>query len=232
MKPHLIISMVIIISSFHFSCKKDSNIDGGIVSRVVGNAVIERNNTKSNLKNGDAFSNGDIIETGSSSIVIVSINNSTADIEIKENTRFEMKTVSNYNLVNGNIWLRVNKKLSKNDQIILNTKTSIAAIRGTKLYIFQMGDITGICHCEGEVDFKSTKNPYEGHHNRDYMVLTKGDKTVLLTPEELSFLGTIGSDHHHSALEDSPLGPAEKKLSPDQQKLFMEVINYKFSLVK
>ena len=216
--------------------KKESAEITGAVTFVVGKAELHTPAVKKTVKVGDSFSQGDMIKTGKDGVVVATIGQDDAIIEIQNDSEFKVAEYSdknkNLDLQKGNLWLKV-KKLNKGANFSLKSATSVAAVRGTKFFTFQLGDIFGTCVCEGQVEM-DLKNPVknkEKEQNRDYLIISRGNKTVILKPEDLKFMGTVGKDHQHSMLDNSPVGK-KAQFTPEAMKKFAEFLNSKLDQVK
>ena len=203
------------------------------VSLIYGEVSIITKGTKTVAKKGDSLGEGDSILTGAKSAAIVEFEGNAGSVEIQQNSEF---VISKFNAKeqeliskSGNFWLDA-KKINKDTNFQVIMPTSVAGIRGTKLYSFEIKEtgITGVCHCQGAVDFKDNSSNYSGSHDSDYLVLTKAGKTIVLTPEDFKKVGvTSDESHNHSMLDDSPLG---KKTNPNTEnaKKVNELIAKKF----
>lgn len=85
-----------------------------------------------------------------------------------------------------------------------------------------------MCHCEGDVDYRSQKGGYHKKDSKDSMAFTGAKRTVLLTPQDLKAAGLV-SKHHHSMIADSPPGPREGKMPPEKQAALRKLIRGRFS---
>ncbi|MCR9140855.1 MAG: FecR domain-containing protein [bacterium] len=210
----------------------------GAVKRVIGQAELEHNGVRTPLKTGDVLPQTGTIHTGADGVVVAVLKQGRAEVEIQKNSEFHLKKLaekeSELHLRKGNLWVRVNK-ISAREKFHVRTPTAIAGIRGTKFYTFHIQDfegrdVHGTCHCEGEVSYGTHDESYEDVHTGDFVVLTREGKTILMTPEEMtSFMGDGATAHRHSALPDSPLGPEEQQMTPEQMRAFMELAERKFA---
>lgn len=210
----------------------------GAVKHVVGQVELEHNGTRTALKAGDTLPETGTIFTGADGLAIAVLKRGRAELEIQKNSEFHLKKLgeaeSEVHLRKGNLWVRVNK-LTPREKFHVHTPTAVAGVRGTKFYTFHIQDlegrdIHGTCHCEGDVHYDTHDDNYESVHSGDYVVLTREGKTILMTPEEMSFMGPDGATaHRHSAIPDSPLGPQEQQLTPEQMREFMEIAEKKFA---
>ncbi|HNL75510.1 MAG TPA: FecR domain-containing protein, partial [Leptospiraceae bacterium] len=168
--------------------KEEQNLQTkGSILFAVGNVTVVSNGNKNSAKKGTPISEGDTILTDSKSTVIVEFSDNAGTIEIQENSEFTVKEFNekNQELVSksGSFWLNA-KKLKKDTNFNVIMPTSVAGIRGTKLYSFENKElgITGVCHCQGAVEFKENSSNYTGSHDSDFLVLTKAGKTIVITP--------------------------------------------------
>lgn len=193
----LLISVLLVLS-----CMGKEQI--GKIVRVEKDAYLIDAQKRVPITEGMEIKEDDTIVTGENAVVVTSFNG--VQLEIQPNAVFSVRELTSsrndFFVSVGNVWTKVDKVV-KGRKVIVETPTTIAAVRGTKFYTFKMGDITGICHCEGTVDYTVKKSDYEEKHSKDYIVFTKEGKTVVLNPDELK---RIGLEHHHSVLPNSPLG--------------------------
>ena len=209
MKIRLILFiLVIIFTVFCSSCKvEEKSSKLGIVKLVFGKSILEREGKKRPVVIGDFFAKGDNIITGADGIVIAVIGKGGSEVEIQNNSKFSIDEYSAKNKVfslrKGNIWMRV-KKISKKENVILHSPTTIAGVRGTKFFTFDIGGIHGTCVCQGKVELELKDKSFHKTHDKDYVMFTRGGKTIVLTP--LDFGGPLG-EHKHSLMSNSPLGP-------------------------
>ncbi len=211
----------------------------GAVTFKLGNATVESTTGgKKQLKVGDVINKGDVIRTGKASTLIITFNQKVAEVEIQQNAEFSIDAFAadkkHFNLRKGNAWFRSNK-LRKGEDVKLISPTAIAGVRGTKFYTFKMGPFHGTCHCEGKVDFEVGQSKYKQHHEKDFVVLTKDKKTVLLTPADMSkIMGMKPEDmvHRHSSHAGSALGPKDRAMNKEQQARFMQIVTAKFAAAK
>ncbi|MCP4136711.1 MAG: FecR domain-containing protein [bacterium] len=223
------------VAVFSFSCKSKVETKGICkVDMIVGTAQLERKGKTEPLKVKQELEPGDSIHTGADSLVIASFTENLAQVEIQANTSFSIDTYNDKNkdlsLEKGNLWLKVSK-LKKGEEFRLHSRTAIAAVRGTKFYTFEIGGIQGTCQCSGETDFRVKQGANKTNnkiHKKDRLILTRGDKTIELGPEDFPVSSPGEDPHKHSMLENSPLGPKTRARSPEDQKKFMALIEKKF----
>ena len=211
----------------------------GTVTYLKGKADLVRKGNSVAIKVGDRFGEGDLVRTGARGIVVAVLSGQAAEVEIQPNSEFRIDqysaTSKKLALEKGNLWLRVNKR-EKGEEFSLRSPTAIAGVRGTKFFTFHIKDpkgrdYYGTCHCQGTVDFKGGTHGYSAVHSRDSIVMTRDGKTILLTPDDLQFMGR-STDHRHSALPNSPLGPQAVQLTSAQMRALLTVAERKFAQVK
>lgn len=241
MKQLLIILQITAIFGFVACGKKEEvkETSKGKIERVIGEVSLIQNGKKSVAKKGDSILEGNIIQTGSKAVAIVEFSDNNGSVEIQENSEFVINQFNekNQELISksGSFWLNA-KKIKKETNFQVVMPTSVAGIRGTKLYSFENKDagITGICHCQGAVEFKENSSHYTGNHDSDFLVLTKGGKTIVITPEDFKQMGFKSEDdknHAHSTLDDSSLGK-KADMSDERHKKILEIAEKKWSAMK
>jgi hypothetical protein len=227
----LLLSLIVVFSGCREKEVKDFV---GFIKFIKGKVDLIKSGKEEPAKVGVKFGLGDVIRTGKDGIVLASLGDDSAELEIQQNTVFNVDkyspTKKKLNLKKGNLWMKV-KKLKKNENISLVSPTSVAAVRGTKFFTFEIADIYGTCVCEGKVHVKTKDKKVKKQHNRDYLILTRGKKSIVLTPDDLKFMGKVDKDHEHSMVENSPVGP-KAKYTPKQMKQFMKFINSKLEKAK
>lgn len=216
------IFLILLLPGLFFCGKKEeSKVSAkGIIKFAIGDVSIVAKGSKAIAKKGDSLQEGDSIVTGAKSAAIVEFEGNAGSVEIQQNSEFQISkfNAKEQELISksGSFWLDA-KKLNKDTNFQVVMPTSVAGIRGTKLYSFEIKEagITGICHCQGAVDFKENSSNYSGSHDTDYLVITKAGKTIVLTHEDFKKAGmTADGSHNHSMLDESPLG---KKVNPDSE---------------
>lgn len=228
--------LIIILTLGLFFCgkKEEQKVSSkGSVKFAVGDVSIVTKGTKASAKKGDSLGEGDSILTGSKSAAVIDFEGNAGSVEIQQNSEF---VISKFNAKeqeliskSGSFWLDA-KKINKDTNFQVVMPTSVAGIRGTKLYSFENKEagITGVCHCQGAVDFKDNSSNYTGSHDSDYLVITKAGKTIVLTHEDFKKAGvTSDGSHNHSMLDDSPLGK-KANLNSENVKKVNALIEKKF----
>ena len=227
----LIVSLGIVYCGKATETNKESK---STLKFVIGDVEIANAGTKKVAKKDDTISEGDVIITGAKSAAIVEFAENAGSVEIQQNSEFVVNkfNAKEQELISksGSFWLNA-KKLRKDTNFNVIMPTSVAGIRGTSIYAYELKEagITGICHCQGAVDFKEHSSHYSGSHDSDYLVVTKAGKTIVLTPDDFQKAG-IQTDnaHNHSMLENSPLGK-QMNLNSETVKKVNELVLNKFS---
>jgi hypothetical protein len=209
-----------------FACKPAPAIQARAIE-VVGAVSLERAGETLPLKTGDTIASGDVIRTGADGVVVLEFNDQRAQAEIQPDGVFRVEVSENktdLHLDRGNVWLNVRRR-DANEEFYLRTPTTIAAVRGTRFYTAQIGDVIGVCHCEGAVEVSSGAD-YKAVHAQDTLAFTRNGRTVTLTLADLP--AGIPYQHDHSALNDSPLGK-RNALTPEMIQKVIEVADRKFA---
>lgn len=228
-----VLYIMVVLTIVVVGCKSpDTQAVQGKVLMVAGTVWVESGSEKQTVTEGMILQKNDIIATGDDGVVVFSIDQGLADIELQQNARFSLKDYSvedrQLSLEKGNLWVRVNRKIEKGD-FNLKTPTTVAAVRGTKFYTFNMGEMKGICICQGKVNYTAQDTQFHEDHGQDYVILTGNGKTLAFTAEEMIAMGLPrANEHNHSAIEESPLGEKECAMTPQQQKVLMENLRKKF----
>lgn len=200
-----------------------------LVKVSTGAVQVVRGGQTSPLNKGDALAEGDSIKTGGDGLAIIALYGGRGEVEIQENAVFRLTSLAAAGKLNqekGNAWIRMTK-LQKNESLQVVTPTAIAGVRGTKFYNFTLQDGTsGICQCEGSIDYNEEASGFSRVHEEDTVVLNRGKTTVVLTQADLAPLGM--GDHHHSTVPNSSLGP-QNKMTPEQGARMIALINQKFA---
>jgi hypothetical protein len=230
----LIIISLITLAANCSKAKEEKTVKGNLIF-VIGEVEIYNKSGAIQAKKDFPVGEGDTIKTGPKSVAVIQFENNTASIEIQENAEF---SISKFNskeqeLISskGNFWINA-KKLNKDSNFNVVMPTSVAGIRGTSFYSFEIKEegIHGICHCQGAVDFKDKVTDYKGSHDTDYAVLTRNGKTITMTPADYKAAGVNfdSFEHKHSAIDNSPLGK-KGSLTDEQIMKLRQIAMKKFS---
>jgi hypothetical protein len=158
---------LLLFSSLTFLLTSCGSSQETVVVRIVGKAVLVRGDKTTLLHEKEKLLSKDRIKTYSSSIVIIKI----GKIETEVQSEAELVIADGGNkkdirLLRGSAWTKV-QKLSSTESLLFSTPISIAGIRGTTFYTFQIGDMWGTCHCQGDVDYETPGNHYNARHHQD-----------------------------------------------------------------
>ncbi|MBE7411666.1 MAG: FecR family protein [Leptospiraceae bacterium] len=206
---HLIL-LAFLVSIFLTHCedkKRENTV--GVISFVKGKAVVERNSKKTDLKYGEKVWEGDKIFTYNNSVLVLVFHNDLGEMEIQSNTVLTinslLKQIQSIQVQKGSVWTRITK-LGKGNEFYLHTPTSVASVRGTKFYTFQIGAYQGTCHCEGQIQLELKDQEYNKVNLKDILVFYKDKKNVVINPEDWKPPKSKEERHRHSQIDNSPLG--------------------------
>ena len=234
---NIYLSIIVALGVFFFNCSKpnkENQIKGNLIF-VIGSVEISNQSGTVAAKKDSPIGEGDTIKTGEKSVAIIQFENDSASVEIQENAEFKVNKFNEKEQelasTKGNFWIKA-KKRNKDANFNVIMPTSVAGIRGTSFYSFEIKEerIHGICHCQGAVDFQDKITNYHGSHNTDYAVLTRDGKTITMTPEDYRAAGVNfdSYEHKHSSVENSPLGK-KGSLTDEQQLKLRKIALKKFS---
>ncbi|EQA37345.1 sigma factor regulatory protein, FecR/PupR family [Leptospira inadai serovar Lyme str. 10] len=227
------ISVLIIVSCITFStcdCGKGKiESPNGVINFLSGTVNIQRGEQIMKPVVSQEIKAGDILITGDRSVVMIVFGENSSVLEIQSNSRFNFSDIKSEKVFfqeKGSSWISTNKLL-KGEAVTLQTPTVTAGVRGTKFYTGIHDDMTFICHCEGKVESENRLSHFKKVNDGDYLSVTKGDKTIYLTPKDLQ-KSNIPYDHDHSELENSPLGN-RNTMSPEDVKKVVELVKKKLA---
>ena len=215
---------------FAFYCRPGADNNSRIQFIKGGTSIIHQGKVEPG-KVGTLLQEGDIVSTAADGIMIISLKNNSARLELQPNARMEIRhdndQIRELYLASGNAWTQVNK-LTSQSRFYLKTPTTVAGVRGTKFYTFKMNDIFGTCFCEGKVEFQAPASGWNQQNDRDYAVFTRDNKTVIITADEMKKAGIKQAGHNHSLLADSPLG-GKNLMPPEEFSKYSELVNAKLT---
>jgi hypothetical protein len=210
-----------------FSCGTAVKKSGATAEIVQGSVAVAKGDVSLALVTGAKIDEGSIVKTGPDGIAVISLNDGSAKFEVQQNSEFDLQKISfgikNFSVRKGNVWNWV-RKLKKRQAFTVDAPTAVVGVRGTKFYIFKIGDMEGICHCEGSVATTDKSTGTEGTDSQDTLSFSRNGKTILLTAADLS---GIGFHHNHSALSNSPVG-AKSTPDPVVMGKIMAIVAQKF----
>jgi len=157
----LVLMSVFVISGI--SCKKQKEIvREGLVNFVSGEVYLMSAEKKNEAKVGDVVTQGMKIITGSKSVVDIYFGENA--VKVLENTVVEVRQlVTNLEsnseqtklfIEKGETLSKITKKLSKSDEYVIQTPTTIAAIRGTDFMVSELGNKARVSCLDGKVVVK------------------------------------------------------------------------------
>jgi|GEM_PF-918776 len=219
---------------FAGSCKEKPLTTSVMMLRGNATFSLENSTIENPLKLGDVLNQGDMIQTGDNSGVVLSIRETGSYVEIQSNSVFRLSSLKNDKIElhsqRGNVWVTTGKKSTspKENYFKVVTPTIVAAARGTTFYVFHIEDMEGVCHCQGDVEVTRSSSDYKGEHHTDNLIISKGDRSVLLTAGDLK---KIGLQHNHSMFEKSPVGP-QNQLTPKEYQTFVAYLRKRLAEAK
>ncbi|EMJ63349.1 sigma factor regulatory protein, FecR/PupR family [Leptospira sp. P2653] len=228
MKKISVILIVVCVSGLSIYCgKKQSNRTKGAITFVKGEVSVQRGDQNLKATVTQEILNGDIVITGTKSVASLVFGENSYLIEIQSDSRFQVKEETDEKAFfqdKGSTWILTNK-LVKGERMSLHTPTTTAGVRGTKFYTSVYGDMTFICHCEGHIELENRQSHTKKINDSDYLSVTKGDKTIYITPGDLQKLN-VPYVHNHSEIENSPVG-AQNKMTLEQFQVVYELAKKK-----
>ncbi|EKT85504.1 FecR family protein [Leptospira santarosai] len=228
MKKISMILIVVCVSGLSFDCSKSRpNQIKGVIAFVKGEVSVQRGEQNIKATVSQEILSGDTVITGSKSVASLVFGEKTYLIEIQSDSQFQVKEENDEKTFfqnKGSSWILTNK-LVKGDKMTLHTPTTTAGVRGTKFYTSVYGDMTFTCHCEGHIELENRQNHTKKINDSDYLSVTKGDKTIYITPNDLQKLN-VPYVHNHSEIEDSPVGE-QNKMTLEQFQVIYELAKKK-----
>ncbi|WP_406600723.1 FecR family protein [Leptospira sanjuanensis] len=230
MKRIEMLFFAVCIAAFLADCgKKQTDPHKGAITFVKGDVSVQRGDQKRKASVSQVLEVGDTIVTGPQSVATLVFGENSYVIEIESDSEFQVKADADEKsfLQNkGSSWILANKLL-KTDRMSLHTPTTTAGVRGTKFYTSIYEDMTFTCHCEGQIELENMQSHSKKINDSDYLAVTKGNKTIYITPADLQ-KSNVPYSHEHSDLENSQLG-AQSKMTPEQFRTVLELVKKKFA---
>ena len=213
-----------------YSCKSKDSISATLTF-IKGEVKVTNGEVETTAKVGDKVLQGNTVSTGEKSVAILAIDDNSSRIELQSNAKIVVETSTAESkkifLQKGSAWTSV-EKLPKNSKYSLHTPTSVAGVRGTKFYTFSFNGIYGTCFCEGKVEYNAKTSVYHQENSEDYVIFTKGDVSALVTQKELAEAGISDPGHHHSVIDNSPLGK-KYSLTKEEEQIFFGLAQKKLA---
>lgn len=226
LKTQILAAMLV---SVGFCSRPPENKQSVSVLFIKGKAAAVSTSGERPLKKGDALNSGDVIATGEKSAVIIETGAVSGQLEIQSNSKLKVESSAKgyeFFLETGNVWISVNK-LSKDQEFKLKTPTTVAGVRGTKFFTFNDGELTGTCHCEGQIEYSNNMSHKSEVNSGDYLVIHKGDKSVTVKEEDFKKAGIKFYGHNHSEMDDSSLG-AKNSMTEEEHSKVRQLVAQKF----
>ncbi|EQA43282.1 sigma factor regulatory protein, FecR/PupR family [Leptospira broomii serovar Hurstbridge str. 5399] len=230
MKKISVIIILLCITVFAGGCGKNKiESSKGVINFLSGSVTIERGGQTIKPVISQEIKAGDILATGDKSVAMIVFGANSSVLEIQSNSRFNFNDINSEKVFfqeKGSSWIKTNRLL-KGEGMTLQTPTVTAGVRGTKFYTGIHDDMTFICHCEGKIESENRQSHSKKVNDGDYLSVTKGNKTIYLTPKDLQ-KSNIPYDHDHSELENSPMGH-QSTMSPEDVKKVIELVKKKLA---
>lgn len=158
--------------------------EDGIIAYFDGNVTVQRDGSTFDADFGLSVFEGDILETGTNSLLILQLNNKSK-IKLRENTILVLESTgkdTSLRLNRGSVFSRVNKLV--NGTFTLRTPSMVAGVRGTEFFVAYGKTIetepdVWLCVNEGSVDVSLTKT-------RDSVIVKEGEGINILSGRKLT----------------------------------------------
>ncbi|MDV6237171.1 FecR domain-containing protein [Leptospira ellisii] len=220
-------AILLSLAVLSFNCKRNqTEKTNGVITFVNGDVIVQRGDQKIKAAVSQEIQNGDVLITGSKSAAALAFGENASVIEIQSDSQFRFQEEGkgkNFFQEKGSSWILANK-LNKDETLTLRTPTTTAGVRGTKFYTALREGMTFTCFCQGQVELENTTDHSKKVNDSDYLAVTKGNKTIYVTPADLK-KENLEYLHDHSEIENSPVGNQNKMSQEDFQKLFTIVKN-------
>jgi FecR protein len=150
------ISMILIVCLWAGSaCKKEEAQVRTIATFVIGSVVLERpGDPARQVRHKDELRKDDVIKTGRDSILVIQLGGESL-IKIEPDTTVRLSSIidegtTKFELAQGTLYNRV-KNLKKESSYLVQTKTSLAAVRGTEFSVSSEKDQSTVAVNDGSV---------------------------------------------------------------------------------
>jgi hypothetical protein len=158
--PSCISMMLIICLTAGIACKKQEAPARAIATFVIGKVILERPGEPAQpVRHKDELRKGDVIKTGQDSILVVQLGGESL-IKIEAGTTVRMSSfmeqgATKFELAQGTMFNRV-RNLNKESSYMVQTKTSLAAVRGTVFSVSSGKDKSIVAVNNGAVNVQGT----------------------------------------------------------------------------
>ena len=144
MKKTAVIAIMLPFLLAGMACKKNIKAERiGLVNFLAGTVTIIDGDKKAPAKVGDRVRMGMVIETGAASFVDIYFQENA--VKILEKSRVKVSDLSTdlkneaektgFHVSQGKVFVKVAKKLARNDEFIVSTPTATAGVRGTEFLV-------------------------------------------------------------------------------------------------
>ena len=194
MKKNIIFLAILLSVMVSIGCakKKEMVIGKGTINGMVGNVTIKERGKTHQAKVGDFVAVGMTIETGTKSLVEIYFGENI--IRVLENTtlfinKFELNIATDseqteLNLQIGEVFSKINKKLTKGDSYQIRTPTTIAGVRGTEFGVLERDGITKVTCISGKVVVTSLSLQKE-KKEPDFVEISANEEVQVLQDQPL-----------------------------------------------
>lgn len=195
MKKIAVLIILVPLLAAGVSCKKDRKaVRFGIVNFLAGTVTIIDGDRKAQAKVGDIIKPGMVIETGPASFVDIYFQENAVKILEKSSVKvsdlaIDLKDGSEktgFNVYRGRAFMKVARKLAKNDSFTVSTPTATAGVRGTEFLVSEDRGRGLVVCVDGEVRVESEVSPGQEAvlvpENREVVV----EKDRAMTVKEIS----------------------------------------------
>lgn len=168
MKKMAVLIILLSLVAAGTACKKQKKAERfGIVNFLAGTVTIIEGEKKAPAKVGDILTTGMVVETGPDSFVDIYFQENAVKILEKSSVRIKDLAIdlnngsekTGFNVYRGKAFLKVAKKLAKNDSFFVGTPTVTAGVRGTEFLVAEEnGKGTVVC-VDGTVRVESEVTP-------------------------------------------------------------------------
>jgi len=210
MKKLFMMLLSMLLGNLFISCKSGSS--QAMVLFFTGTATIQHVNEQPKpVQVHETVKNGDIIETGDKSAVIVQAGDEFT-VRFEENTKVIISSINNIskreiNLNSGKVLSRVSK-LKKGNEYMIKTPTAVASVRGTEFLADYSEGKTTVAVAKGKVSVVKNDNKEENFADQGKTVVVS-DKVELRNINQVETLEL-------KKLENTPVIKDAESIKPSE----------------
>lgn len=219
MKKLAVLILVVPLLAAGASCKKEKKAERyGIVNFMAGTVTIIDGKKKSPAKVGDMVKNGMVIETGPASFVDIYFQENAIKILEMSSVRVSDLAVdlkdgsekTGFNIYRGKAFMKVARKLAKNDSYTVSTPTATAGVRGTEFLVSEDNGKGLVVCVDGAVRVENEVSPEQ------VAVLVPENKEVVVEKDRAMTVKDISAENRR-LIEDIRKDFREMKQSLREQ---------------